>query len=127
MAKTLNERRAEFVYEGARIAAIAAQAPIVPEPWAKREDDFTAQFLKVIDRQCSIGWTDDAELLHQEWVEAYEKNGWIYGPVRDVEKRTHPDMVPFSELGKLEQDKDYVFVILCEIARDYIRGDGIDG
>lgn len=30
---TLNERQAEFVYEAARLAAIAAQAPIVPVPW----------------------------------------------------------------------------------------------
>ena len=117
----LNERRAEFIYEAARIAAIAAQAPIVPEPWAKREGDFIEQFLEVIERQCSQSWSDDAEQLHQDWVEAYEKNGWVYGPVRDVEKRTHPDMVPFADLGQLERDKDYIFVILCEIARDYIR------
>lgn len=35
---TLTERRAEFVYEGARIAAMAAQAPIIPEPWSEREE-----------------------------------------------------------------------------------------
>lgn len=118
----LNERRAKFVYEATRIAAIAAEAPIVPEPWIEREGDFVTQFLEVIERQCGRYWSDDAEQLHQDWVEAYEKNGWHYGPVRDVEKRTHPDMVPFHELGQLEQDKDYVFVILCEIARRYIRG-----
>jgi len=33
----LNERRAVFVYEAARLAAIAAQAPIVPVPWEERE------------------------------------------------------------------------------------------
>ena len=116
----LNERRAEFVYEGARIAAIAAKAPIVPEPWAEREGDFVAQFLEVIDKQCGPLRSSDAAKLHQDWVEAYEKNGWVYGSVRDVERRTHPDMVPFADLGQLERDKDYVFVALCEIARSYI-------
>ena len=29
----VNERRAKFVYDAARLAAEAAQAPIVPVPW----------------------------------------------------------------------------------------------
>ena len=49
---TLIERRAWFVYEAARLAAIAARAPIVPATWEQREDAFKEQFLKVIERQC---------------------------------------------------------------------------
>lgn len=116
----LNERRAMFIYEGARIAAIASKAPIVPEPWINRENDFTAQFLEVIEKQCGPRRSHDAEKLHQDWIKAYKKNGWCYGPERDVEKRTHPDMVPYDQLGQLERDKDAVFVSLCEIARLYI-------
>ena len=116
----LNERRAIFIYEGARIAAIASKAPIVPEPWIDRENDFTAQFLEVIEKQCGPLRSGDPEKLHQDWTEAYEKNGWRYGPERDVDKRTHPDMVPYGQLGQLERDKDAVFVSLCEIARLYI-------
>ena len=48
---SLIERRAEFVYEGARLAAIAAQAPIIPVSWEEREEPFKKQFLEVIDRQ----------------------------------------------------------------------------
>jgi len=116
----LNERRAKFVYEGARIAAGAANAPIVPEPWDEREQDFKNQFLEVIERQCGPDRCMDARQLHEDWVVAYRKNRWVYGPVRDREKRTHPDMVPFDELGQLERDKDFVFVALCEIARQWI-------
>ncbi len=116
----LNERRAKFIYEGTRIAAIAAGAPIIPEHWAEREEDFRAQFLPVIERQCGPDYSIDAEALHDDWVKVYEKNGWVYGPKRDREKRTHPDMVPYWELGQLERDKDAVFVSLCEIARLYI-------
>ena len=36
----LNGRRAIFVYEGTRIAAIAAQAPIIPEEWHERDVNF---------------------------------------------------------------------------------------
>ena len=44
------KRRAVFVYEAARLAAIAAEAPIIPAHWEDREDAFTSQFLKVIER-----------------------------------------------------------------------------
>jgi hypothetical protein len=117
----LNQRRAVFVYETARLAAAAAGAPIVPELWTERESDFRAQFLDVIHRQCGPDRCDSAAQLHADWVEAYHKNGWTWGPIRDREKRTHPDMVPYEELGQLERDKDDVFIALCEIARLYIR------
>lgn len=117
---SLTERRAEFVYEGARIAAIAAQAPIIPEPWADREESFRTQFLEVIERQMGPMRSESPEELHGSWVQAYIDMGWTYGPERNTEKKTHPDMVPYAKLGQLEQDKDAVFVALCEIARQWV-------
>lgn len=122
--RDLNVRRAEFVYEGARIAAWAANAPVIPEPWPERDEAFRTQFLDVIARQCGPHPKISPEVLHEDWVRAYEAMGWVYGPVRDVEARTHPDMVPYSELGQLERDKDAVFVALCEIARQWIYDHG---
>lgn len=118
--KSIYERRAEFVYEGARIAAIAAQAPIVPVSWGKREDDFKTQFLKVIERQCGEQRSSSPEELHGSWMQSYLFMGWRYGETYDREKRIHPDLVPYDQLGQLEKDKDAVFVALCEIARQWI-------
>lgn len=117
----LNEQRAAFVYEGARLAARAARAPIVPESWWSREGPFRAQFREVIFRQCGPDRKHSPEELHDDWTEAYIAMGWRYGPVRDPREKTHPDMVPYWELGQLERDKDAVFVALCEIARQWIR------
>jgi hypothetical protein len=116
----LTERRAIFVYEGARIAAAAALAPIIPEPWHQRDEAFRSQFLGVIDRQCGPDRSASPSDLHADWVRAYEAMGWTYGPVRSVEHKTHPDMVSYDDLGQLERDKDAVFVALCEIARQWI-------
>lgn len=118
--KTPLERKAEFVYNGARIAAIAANAPIIPEWWDDREKPFKDQFLKVIQKQCGPDRSSDPEHLHNTWMEAYFEMGWVYGEVRDTEKKTHPDLVPYWDLGQLERDKDAVFVALCEIARQWI-------
>jgi hypothetical protein len=117
----LTERRAKFVYDAARLAAQAANAPIVPVPWDEREEPFKAQFRDVIDRQCSDERSRSPAELHQAWVEAYFKMGWKYGVDYSRSAKTHPDMVPYAELGQLEKDKDDVFVALCEIARQWIR------
>ena len=116
----LNKRRAEFVYDGARLAAIAAKAPIIPVQWSEREDSFKAQFLDVIERQCGDQRSMSPEELHGSWMQSYLTMGWFYGEVYDREKRIHPDLVPYVLLGQLERDKDAVFVALCEIARQFI-------
>ena len=116
----LTERRAWFVYEAARLAARAAKAPIVPELWERREDAFREQFRLVIFRQCGADRKMSPRELHEDWVEAYRAMGWQYGLERDVNAKTHPDMVPYDDLGQLERDKDEVFVALCEIARQWI-------
>ncbi len=117
---TIVERRAEFVYNAARLAAKAADAPIIPVPWAEREAAFRKQFLEVIERQCGPQRSASPEELHGSWMQAYIDMGWVHGEVYDREEKVHPDMVPYSHLGKLEQDKDSVFVALCEIARLWV-------
>lgn len=126
----LTERRARFVYDGARLAAQASNAPIVPDPWDKREEPFKKQFREVIERQCGEGRSRSSEELHGGWMQAYIEMGWKYGPVYDREKKIHPDLVPYAQLGRLERDKDAVFIALCEIARQWVydlpekEGDG---
>ena len=119
---SLIERRSEFVYNGARLAAIAADAPIIPVPWAEREDDFRSQFLNVIERQCGEHRSASPEELHGSWMQSYFAMGWVYGEVYDRENKIHPDLVPYADLGQLERDKDAVFIDLCEIARQFIYG-----
>ncbi len=118
--ENLNRRRAVFVYEGARLAAISAGAPIIPELWLHRPLDFRDQFCEVIERQCGPNRSASPEELHGSWMQAYVEMGWKYGEKRNTEKKTHPDMVPYAQLGQLEQDKDAVFIALCEIARQWI-------
>jgi hypothetical protein len=117
----LTERRAIFVYEGARMQAAAVDAPVIPEPWPARDERFRTQFLDVIAMMCGPDRKSSPEELHDDWTRAYEAMGWQYGPTRDPEAKTHPDMVPFGDLEQREQDKDAVFVALCEIARQWIR------
>lgn len=123
----LTEARAIFVYDAARLAAIAADAPVVPAPLSEREADFHEQFLQVIDRQCGPNRSSSPAELHGSWMQAYLDRGWTFGEHYDPENRKHPDLVPYDDLGRLEQDKDAVFIALCEIARLYVRAADAEG
>ena len=67
----LSGRRAIFVYEATRLAARAANAPIVPDSWAEREPAFRAQFIEVIERQCGPQRSTSPEELHGSWMQSY--------------------------------------------------------
>lgn len=113
----LPERRSWFVYEAARIENQAAKRPINPEPWLERDQLFRRNMIRAVARQYGPHRLSTPAKLHQAWVEAYKKMGWKYGRVRDPYLKTHPDLRPFEEIGRKEQEKDWVFFMLCEIAR----------
>lgn len=46
---------------------------------------------------------------HESWMEQKVKDGWVYGPVKDAEKKEHPCLVPFDQLPVDQQAKDYIF------------------
>lgn len=56
------------------------------------------------------------EQSHEKWLEEKEKDGWKYGPVKDVEKKEHPCFVPYGELPIEQQLKDHLFKAIVEIA-----------
>jgi len=47
-----------------------------------------------------------AQNEHIRWMEDRTRNGWVYGPVRDNVKKTHPCLVSWDELPEEEQQKD---------------------
>jgi hypothetical protein len=44
--------------------------------------------------------------VHDLWALKRMREGWRYGPCRSDTARTHPDLVPYSELPLAEQDYD---------------------
>jgi hypothetical protein len=111
------EHRARFVYATLRTRAVETGAPIVPEPWEERDEVRRAQFTDAVNRRCEEKGAHTPQELHEEWVAAYAAEGWTYGPVRDVENKTHPNMVAWIYLDPTEQAKDVAFMNACETAR----------
>jgi hypothetical protein len=52
------------------------------------------------------------EQSHEGWLAHKQAEGWVYGPVKDAEKKEHPCMVPYSELPPSQRVKDWVFTTI---------------
>ena len=49
------------------------------------------------------------EQSHESWMEHKRMDGWVWGDVKDPEKKTHPCMVPYDQLPQEQKTKDYLF------------------
>lgn len=58
------------------------------------------------------------ESNHENWMKCKIEQGWIYGEVKDMEKKTHFDLVPFDDLIKVEKDKD---IMDCNMNREFSK------
>ncbi len=47
-----------------------------------------------------------AKNVHEVWAQNRINEGWIYGPVRDDEKRQHPCLVAYEDLPESEKEYD---------------------
>ena len=54
-----------------------------------------------------LGLTEEiAENVHEVWALARKKEGWVYGPKKDSDKKETPCMVPYKELTDEEKAYD---------------------
>lgn len=49
------------------------------------------------------------EASHESWMAQKVADGWVFGELKDPEAKTHPCIVPFSELPPAQQAKDFIF------------------
>lgn len=62
------------------------------------------------------------ERSHESWMEQKLRSGWVFGAVKDPEKRTHPCLVPFDQLPKEQQAKDYIFrSVVHQLSREGVH------
>jgi len=52
---------------------------------------------------------------HENWLAEKTRTGWIYGPEKDTLNRLHPCMLPFDQLPKEQQAKDFIFHAIIKV------------
>lgn len=51
---------------------------------------------------------NDPRVIHKEWLENKKAQGWVYGALKDFDKKTHPCIVPYEELKIEDKVKDLI-------------------
>lgn len=46
---------------------------------------------------------------HDNRMQEKLKDGWVYGPVKDAERKRHPCIVKYTDLPVEQRAKDYIF------------------
>jgi len=59
------------------------------------------------------------EASHTNWYNFKKADGWIYGPIKDADKKEHPCMVSYGELPREQRAKDYIFAALVETLKTF--------
>lgn len=102
------ETIAEACHEVNRVLCRYAQPDLPWPPWDQAPDwqvDATKQGV-LFNLECPLA---SPGLVHEEWVKDKKRNGWVWGPIKDPHKKTHPHLVPFDDLPVEEQAKDVIF------------------
>lgn len=55
------------------------------------------------------------EQSHESWLQQKIEDGWVYGDVKDPDKKTHPCIVPYHQLPPEQRSKDYLFKAVCDV------------
>lgn len=98
---------AQVAHEVNRAYCLSLGDASVPA-WADAPEAQRASILAGVDMHLA---NPDAtpEEAHQSWLEQKAAEGWVYGEVKDAEKKEHPCFKPYEELPPEQRAKDYVF------------------
>jgi len=58
---------------------------------------------------------------HDSWLKQKSQEGWVYGPVKNVESKEHPCFVPYDELPTEQKTKDYLFGAVARSLLHFVR------
>lgn len=58
------------------------------------------------------------EASHESWMKQKLEEGWKYGPVKDPERKEHHCIVPFDQLPREQQAKDFLFRAVVHALKD---------
>jgi hypothetical protein len=91
--KESNRRQADHV--GAKLAAVGCD--LVPlSDWDAEQFEFTEAEVELM-----------ARMEHERWVAEVLRGGWKFAPgLKNPERKTNPDLVPWNELPEIEKEKN---------------------
>lgn len=104
--RQLAEDIARVVHAANRELQIVQGDPRPSPPW----DEITEAMARdVTEGVLEVLGGATPEQSHAAWVERHQADGWTYGEVKDEQTKTHPLLLPWSQLPRDQQLKDNLF------------------
>ena len=97
---------ARVCHEANRSVQIVSGDPAVSPSWMLAPDWQRASAVEGVEKALA-GSTP--EQLHESWCAFKSADGWVYGPVKDADAKTHPCLVPYADLPPEQKAKDALF------------------
>jgi RyR domain len=117
-----NHQIAMVCHEANRALQLIQDAPGIPvaDPWELIDDDMVES---VVIGVAGVLAGNTPVQSHALWCETRREQGWVYGPVKDAAKKTHPCLVPYDQLPEDQQLKDALFatIVYCLDTREVAR------
>lgn len=70
----------------------------------------------------ALGCGATPEQTHEAWCAHKRAEGWVHGPVKDGEAKTHPCLVPYAELPEAQKRKDGLYLLVVQIMAAVLDG-----
>ena len=99
---------AEACHEAIRVLQRHFREPNQAPVWARTAEDIRK--INIAGVRAARSGLMTARSSHELWLENMREAGWRYGPEKDVEKKTHPNMVPYLELPPFQRYKNAFFL-----------------
>lgn len=58
------------------------------------------------------------EQSHENWLREKIKDGWVYGPEKNVERKEHPCIRPYNDLPPDQKTKDHFFSMVVKLMKN---------
>lgn len=98
-----------------------AAVPSVGIPVAASWDEFPEDQRKGVRQGVTLALTGaTSQELHESWCNEKVATGWVYGPVKDAEAKTHPCLVAYDALPESQRAKDRLFAAVVRALSDEV-------
>jgi hypothetical protein len=84
--------------------------------WDKAPDWQKKSALMGVDLHISGDFGPEAS--HISWMKQKVEDGLVYGPEKNPDLKQHPCIVPFNQLPKEQQAKDFIFRAVVQALKD---------
>lgn len=89
-------------------------------PWEKLTEEQQKGYEKaVLMKLANPSMTPKEQ--HESWLSTRISEGWVYGEVKDVEKKESPCLVPYEELPLNQRVKDHLFASIVLTLSEFIE------